>query len=206
MDDSALLLLLLNFVFIGALPRLFFRSDGSFNLKWWLTALPFFLCPLYIAAGLAIGWQPFFSGTPRTVLTLASVVLSVASIALIFMTLGTHRIPLALWHQDNDAPQHIVTYGAYRRIRHPFYSSFLLAFLAGLLVYPHWGTVLLAVYGLVSLNTTAAREERRLSASEFGAEYRRYINQTGRFLPRLGRIEDTAGPARPVEAAQVAEG
>ncbi len=206
MDASALLLLLLDFVFIGALPRLFFRSDGSFNLKWWLTALPFFLCPLYIAAGLAMGWQPFFSGTARTVLTLVSVVLSVASIALIFMTLGTHRVPLALWHQDNDAPRSIVTYGAYRRIRHPFYSSFLLAFLAALFVYPHWGTVLFAVYGLVSLNTTAAREERRLSASEFGAEYRRYLTRSGRFLPRLGRIEDTAEPTRPVETAQVVEG
>ena len=206
MDDSALLLLLLDFVFIGALPRLFFRSDGTFNLKWWLTALPFFLCPLYIAACVALGWQPFDSGAVRTVLTLVSVVLSVASIALIFMTLGTHRIPLALWHQDNDAPRHIVTYGAYRRIRHPFYSSFLLAFLAGLLVYPHWGTALFAVYGVVSLNTTAAREERRLSASEFGAEYRRYLTHTGRFLPRLGRIEDTAEPAQPVEATQVVEG
>ncbi|MEU1627599.1 isoprenylcysteine carboxylmethyltransferase family protein [Streptomyces sp. NPDC020096] len=206
MDDSALLLLLLNFIFIGALPRLFFRSDGTFNLKWWLTALPFFLCPLYIAAALAIGWQPFASGGLLTGLTLVAVLLSVGSIALIFMTLGTHRIPLALWHQDNDAPRHIVTYGAYRRIRHPFYSSFLLAFLAGLFAFPHWGTLALAVYGIVSLNTTAAREERRLSASEFGAEYRNYITQTGRFFPSLGRLPATAESVQPVETAQVAEG
>ncbi|MFI9724077.1 methyltransferase family protein [Streptomyces sp. NPDC052396] len=193
MDGSALLLLLLNFGFIGALPRLFFRSDGRFNLKWWLTALPFFLCPALVTAAAALDWQPLVPHSWRTGLTFAAVVLNVASIALIFMTLGTHRIPLALWHQENDAPRHIVTYGAYRRIRHPFYSAFLLAFVSGLLAWPHWSTLALAVYGVCALHGTAVREERRLAASEFGAEYRDYLAHTGRFFPRPGRIPET-GP------------
>jgi protein-S-isoprenylcysteine O-methyltransferase Ste14 len=200
-DHSAVLLLLLNFVFIGALPRLFFRSDGSFNIRWWLTALPFFLCPVYIAVALAIGWRPFASGALGTGLTLTGVALNTASTALIFMTLGTHRIPLALWHQDNDTPRHIVTYGAYRRIRHPFYSAFLLAFLAGFAAFPHWGTLLFAGYGFAVLNATAAREEQRLSGSEFGAEYRAYAGHTGRFLPRLGRIP-AMEPAQSAETAR----
>jgi hypothetical protein len=48
------------------------------------------------------------------------VVLSAASIALICLTLGTPRIPIALWHQNGDQPEHIVAYGAYRWIRQPF--------------------------------------------------------------------------------------
>jgi len=114
-----------------------------------------------------------------------SVPFSVASIALIFYTLGTHRIPISLWHQENDAPVHIVTYGAYSRIRHPFYASFILGLLGALIFCPHYGTLYTFLHGLVVLNITAAKEERRLSESEFGAEYQEYIQRTGRFLPRF---------------------
>ena len=38
---------------------------------------------------------------------------------------------------------------------------------------------------LIALTLTAAGEEKRLSASAFGAEYRRYLASTGRFVPRL---------------------
>jgi protein-S-isoprenylcysteine O-methyltransferase Ste14 len=41
------------------------------------------------------------------------------------------------------------------------------------------------VYGLLALNFTAAREERRLRASEFGQEYLAYMQRTGRFWPKL---------------------
>ncbi|WP_438297477.1 methyltransferase family protein [Streptomyces sp. HUAS TT7] len=203
MNGPALLLLLLNFTFIGALPRVFFRTDGRLNAKWWLTALPFFLCPVFIAVAVLLGWQPLADDAWLTGGTLVAVVLNVASIALIFMTLGTHRIPLALWHQADDAPRHLVTYGAYRRIRHPFYAAFLLAFLSGLFAFPHPVTLVLAVYGFAALNKTAAVEERRLSASEFGAEYVAYIGHTGRFFPYLGRLG--AAHAEPVLAPSAVE-
>jgi hypothetical protein len=35
------------------------------------------------------------------------------------------------------------------------------------------------------LNATAAREETRLSQSEFHDEYLSYLQRTGRFMPRL---------------------
>jgi protein-S-isoprenylcysteine O-methyltransferase Ste14 len=166
---------------------LFFRRDGRIGLMWWLTALPFFVCP-------AILLFAFFAHTPvmtwpgwRGPGELTAVLADAASLALIFFTLGTHRIPLALWHQDNDSPAHIVTYGAYGRIRHPFYASFILTFLGAFALFPHWSTLFLLGYALVLLNLTAAREEKRLSASSFGAEYRQYMARTGRFLPRVGR-------------------
>ncbi|MFI9103445.1 methyltransferase family protein [Streptomyces fildesensis] len=187
MNKPALFLLLLNFAVIGALPRVFFRSDGRFNLKWWLTALPFGLSPLFVAGSTAVGWEPITPDSWRTGLTLVAVALNAVSIALIFLTLGTHRIPVALWHQENDDPRHIVTHGAYGLIRHPFYAAFLLAFLSGAVLFPHAITLALFCYGFVALNTTAAQEEQRLSGSEFGVEYRRYLARTGRFLPRPGR-------------------
>src|SRR5262249_40432485 len=156
---------------------------------WWLTALPFLVCVGILIACFAGCLHPFIDlpqGLSRVGPQVA-VLLSVASFCLISFTLGTHRIPIALWHQTNDAPNNIVTWGAYQRIRHPFYTSFILAFLAAFLYCPHAGTLLTLVYGIVILNKTAAREERRLSASEFGDQYREYMRDTGRFIPRWGR-------------------
>jgi protein-S-isoprenylcysteine O-methyltransferase Ste14 len=193
MNKAVFLLYLINLVLIGLLPKVFFRKDGRFNLMWWVTALPFFLCALFLLLAMA-GYIPaFVLDGWREALEIISVPPGVASIALIFYTLGTHRIPIALWHQENDAPAHIVTYGAYRRIRHPFYASFILGLLGAFIFFPHPGTLYTFLHGLVVLNITAAKEEKRLSASEFGAEYKQYIQRTGRFLPRFstGQPADT---------------
>jgi protein-S-isoprenylcysteine O-methyltransferase Ste14 len=184
---ESLLLLCLNFLFIGALPRIFFRR-GGFPLMWWLTALPLVSAPVVAVL--------VYAGVLRSVvgnadiaarLRLAAVVLDAISIALIALTIGSNRVPLALWHQRDDAPRTIVTFGAYRHVRHPFYGSFLIALTAAVLVAPHVLTALALVYGFVILNLTAAREERRLAASDFGEEYRRYMARTGRFVPRWKR-------------------
>jgi protein-S-isoprenylcysteine O-methyltransferase Ste14 len=136
-------------------------------------------------AGVIEGWKPA-STELGIAMELASVVLCAGSIALIAFTLGTHRIPIALWHQENDAPRHIVTWGAYSRVRHPFYASFLVCLVGTVLALPHAGTIATLAYAIVALNLTAAREEKRLAASQFGEEYRQYMGRTGRFWPRLG--------------------
>ncbi len=194
MNEAILLLVLLNFAYIGLLPVIFFKHGGKLNMMWWLTAVPFLVCVAIVIASFAGYLQPWGAAWRRPygidfaeVLSLVSVVLCVGSICLISFTLGTHRIPIALWHQTNDAPKHIVTWGAYERIRHPFYASFLLAFLAAFLYCPQSGTLATFVYGIIILNRTAAREEQRLSTSEFGQEYKDYMTSTGRFIPRWGR-------------------
>jgi protein-S-isoprenylcysteine O-methyltransferase Ste14 len=183
MNDPVLLLILLNFAAIGALPRMFFR-DGRLGPMWWATALPFFVCPVFLLLARLSGFEPLTPPGWAPVLALAAVPVAVASVALICLTVGTHRTPLALWHQDDDAPGHLVTHGPYSRIRHPFYTAFILAFTAALVFFPHPVTLLALIYGAGMLNHTAAREEGRLRASEFGSEYRRYGTRTGRFLPR----------------------
>jgi protein-S-isoprenylcysteine O-methyltransferase Ste14 len=185
MIRPAMLLILLNLLYIGLLPRIFFRKDGRFNPLWWATAVPFVACTAWILAALWGATRPVIeAGTALAArFELISVPLSAASIALISFTLGTHRAPVSLWHQDNDVPAAIVTHGAYRRIRHPFYAAFLLALLAACIHSPHPVTLLAFVYGYAILNATAAREEQRLSSSPFGASYRQYMERTGRFLP-----------------------
>jgi protein-S-isoprenylcysteine O-methyltransferase Ste14 len=185
MSIASLTLALACFGFIGLLPRVFFRSDGRFNIRWWAVALPFFLTPVVLVAAYN-GWLgPQIGEDSERVREILAVVLYSGSIALIGLTLGTNRVPLALWHQENDAPKGIVTYGAYRYIRHPFYSSFLLAMIASVILLPHVATVAVLVYMFTALNVTAAREERRLAQSQFGEEYRSYLTRSGRFFPRF---------------------
>jgi protein-S-isoprenylcysteine O-methyltransferase Ste14 len=186
--NTLLVLLLCNFVAIGLLPILFFRNDGSYNARWLTTSAPFFVVPVLLILGAVdvLHLPSFVDSQPLELMQIVAVALSVASIGLLALTVGSHRVPLALWHQDNDAPVHLVTWGPYARIRHPFYTSFLLALTAALLTFPHILTAASLAYGLLVLTITARREEQRLASSEFGAEYRDYISVSGRFLPRLG--------------------
>lgn len=180
-------LVLCTFVAIGLLPVLFFRRDGQINLRWLVTAAPFFVVPAVLLLGQFGRLEPQHIGGQAVsmVVQAAAVILCCLSVALIAMTVGTHRVPLALWHQENDAPLRLVTRGPYARIRHPFYTSFLLAFTAAVLAFPHAVTAASLVYGVGALTITAIGEERRLVASRFGDEYRRYIAVTGRFFPRV---------------------
>ena len=184
---------------MGALPRIFFRKDGKLNLRWWLTASPFFASAVSAALSFA-GVVPVVETDADRVLSVGAVVLAMVSLALITFTLGTHRIPLALWHQDNDDPVEIVTWGAYKAIRHPFYTSFMVALLAALLLAPSILTALCLVTGAAGLRLAARREETRLAQSRFGEEYKAYMATTGRFFPRVRLLSrrprfSASGPA-----------
>ena len=183
MIRPVLLLCLLNFALIGALPRVFFRP-GTLNRSWWLTALPLFAMAIVLLVRLVMG-----AASGAVVMSWpAAVVLAAASIALIGVTIGVHRVPLALWHQTDDRAHDLVTHGPYARIRHPFYSAFLLALAAAVAAVPSPLTLIIALPGAWQLQRTAVREEERLSA-QFGTAYVTYMQRTGRFLPRLRKRE-----------------
>jgi protein-S-isoprenylcysteine O-methyltransferase Ste14 len=193
MSTSAFTLMLLNLAYIGLLPRLFFRRDGHLNLKWWATAAPFFVCTFVVTLHYIGVLQRPIGVDAAGVYEAVATSLSVASVALISLTLGTHRRRLSLWHQSNDRPDEIVTYGAYRFIRHPFYAAFILALFAAVSLCPSVWTAGTCLYGLIMLNYTAAREERMLLRSAFGAQYAAYVGRTARFLPGPGRLREFGG-------------
>lgn len=186
MSSQYLVLAALNLGFIGLLPRIFFDERGQKNAMWWATAAPFFAAGAVLVLCFTGVWQPWYLPGGAFFNESIAVPFACASIALIAFTIGTHRVPLALWHQDDDAPRSIVTFGAYKYVRHPFYSAFLLALTGTLIACPHPGTIACLVYAGLMLQYTARGEERKLSSSEFGEEYRSYLARTGRFLPRLG--------------------
>jgi protein-S-isoprenylcysteine O-methyltransferase Ste14 len=185
MNGPVLLLCLLSYVLLGSLPFVFFRR-GRFNAAWLVTAAPFVGDAALLVAALAGVVSPItLLGPFGAALAYLAVALVAPAIALIGCTIGVHRVPLSLWHQENDTPATLVTHGPYARIRHPFYAAFILMLLGSAAALPHAGTLLLLLLGSLQLHRTARREERRLLASAFGAEYAAYMSRTGRFLPRL---------------------
>lgn len=103
----------------------------------------------------------------------------------------------ALWHLGrNVTPTSVarqgaglVTSGPYRHVRHPLYSSMLLTIpgvglaSASLLIFGAG----VATFGVILIRTR--REERDLVRG-FGDRYVRYMERTGRILPRFGTGED----------------
>lgn len=177
---------------MGCLPVVFFRR-GRLTPGWWMTAAPFLLAAAtLVAAGVGALTPGIRPGLPwALVLQGTSVVLVVFAAALMGLAAGSHAAPVSLWHQEEDPPARITTGGAYARIRHPFYSAFLLLLLACVLAFPHVLTLATWIWAAVRLDRTAAREERRLLASSHGTPYRAYMRDTGRFVPAGRR---PAGP------------
>lgn len=96
---------------------------------------------------------------------------------------ANRRAPLTLAFTE-DAPSHLVTWGPYAFIRHPFYASYLAAWLAGALA-AHASPLLLSALVMGCLYTQAAvREEDKFARSPLAGRYAAYRRETGVFVPR----------------------
>lgn len=82
-------------------------------------------------------------------------------------------------------PAHVVRDGPYRYIRHPFYASYLLFWIAGVFASQGWW-LLLSIIVMGTLYAIAIRqEENELLQGPFSESYGEYITQTGCLLPKL---------------------
>ncbi|MEP7181332.1 MAG: isoprenylcysteine carboxylmethyltransferase family protein [Betaproteobacteria bacterium] len=89
------------------------------------------------------------------------------------------------WRMDTSAerPSEIITDGLFARIRHPIYAFSMLLVLCSAIIVPTLPMAVVAVVNIVLVNLKARNEERQLLASG-GEEYARYLQRTGRFVPR----------------------
>jgi protein-S-isoprenylcysteine O-methyltransferase Ste14 len=79
----------------------------------------------------------------------------------------------------------LATSGPYARVRHPQYIGFVLIMIGFLLQWPT--LVTLAMFPiLVFIYVHLALREEREALAAFGDGYRRYMDRTPRFVPRLG--------------------
>jgi len=80
-----------------------------------------------------------------------------------------------------------VTVGPYRYVRHPFYLSYSLFWLAGAVAVPYWPMIVGSLGMLTLYYRAAAQEEQTIARSGLSAEYEAYKRTTGMFLPRIFR-------------------
>ena len=85
-------------------------------------------------------------------------------------------------------PAHLMTTGPYRVVRHPFYCSYLLVWLAGLVATAKWWLAL-TVAIMVAIYLRAARfEERKFLDSALARHYRDYQARTGQLVPNPWKV------------------
>lgn len=107
-------------------------------------------------------------------------VMAATLLIITFRTLGTNITDTVVTRARHE----LVTHGPYRWVRHPFYVAFTMAMVADSLVTANW---FLAATGAAAVALIAIRtrtEEQKL-VDRFGDSYKRYMERTGRFVPKL---------------------
>jgi protein-S-isoprenylcysteine O-methyltransferase Ste14 len=81
--------------------------------------------------------------------------------------------------------QQLVTEGIYSRMRHPIYSAHLLWGAAQVLLIHNWLCGFIGFALIVAIMILRIPREEKLLLSQYGEEYRSYMQRTGALLPRL---------------------
>lgn len=163
--------------FVIGRPRLAkFREDRG---SYWLIALA-----IYLSAFLAITIRESNLGLLPTLFQWLGIVLvCLGTLLRVWAVLSLGRAFSVVVHINPD--QHLITTGPYRWVRHPAYTAVLLTLSGFGLGLGTWlGAILAIGLALIGLGYRVRIEERALLAA-FGAEYRTYMERTGRFFPRL---------------------
>ncbi len=98
-----------------------------------------------------------------------------------FNSIGTGITPTVATRKDHK----LVTKGPYRWIRHPLYTFGTAFFLSFALMADSWFIALMSILAIILLTIRLPNEEGHL-IEKFGDEYREYMKNTGRFLPKIG--------------------
>jgi protein-S-isoprenylcysteine O-methyltransferase Ste14 len=184
--------------------------DPKVQVFGWLMLAPFlvftvfafrtFLVPARAAAGpgLMLGALSMFSGitlavwegrhgTYQPVLWALGAVLAISAILLYELARRTVTGRGFYSVMSGAVPGTVCAEGPYRYIRHPVYTSYILAFLGLLVAFPGLPTAIAFAANIAFYLYAASDEERTLAHSEIGQAYASYRQGTGMFFPRVGR-------------------
>ncbi len=85
----------------------------------------------------------------------------------------------------DDRPDLLFTHGPYGFVRHPFYLAYMAFWVGTAVAADYWACWLtVAVIGIF-YRSAARYEEAKFSRSALSVDYRRYVERTGMFLPRI---------------------
>lgn len=110
-----------------------------------------------------------------------------ASAALYLWAVATTRRQRLSVAFSADQPQFLLTAGPYGFIRHPFYSAYLLYWIAGVIAAKELWLIPTVILMAACFAAAALREEAKFADSPLKADYTAYRRRAGMFLPRLFR-------------------
>jgi protein-S-isoprenylcysteine O-methyltransferase Ste14 len=90
-----------------------------------------------------------------------------------------------------EVPPVLCDAGPYRYVRHPFYLSYMLAFVSVAVAFPSFIVSGVCVLNIGLFAYMALDDEQVLSSSPLGADYNSYKTRVGMFLPRFGAKRHT---------------
>lgn len=150
------------------------------------TVVLFFLAASLVLYGLGPSWMGVLSIPLPDWLRWIGLGLGIAGLGLWTWTqtvLGREWSPQLHLRADHR----LVTGGPYAWVRHPMYTGMFGVGVALALLSANWLFVTFAVAMIVGFVLRAPREERMMLEA-FGEEYRIFMQQTGRFFPRLRTV------------------
>jgi protein-S-isoprenylcysteine O-methyltransferase Ste14 len=83
-------------------------------------------------------------------------------------------------------PNHVVSAGAFKYVRHPLYLASILTYL-GLTISTMSLFSLVLLVGIFIFHNYIANYEEKLLGGRFGEEYRSYKKKTGKWVPRMAK-------------------
>lgn len=126
-----------------------------------------------------------FQANATQVLAAAALLLYGVSFALFWTCVRINREKPFSLAFSTDQPKHLMTRGPYRYIRHPFYASYSLGWIAGIAATGQlWLLMSLLVMGAIYYRAATAEEEK-FASSNLAEAYTDYRRRTGMFIPRL---------------------
>lgn len=116
---------------------------------------------------------------------LISIGLMAGSFYLFHSTCSVHKNKKLTAIFSDNLPEHLVTQGPYKKIRHPFYTAYLLNYAgAAIAIFQLWALIVfISLYLLYRY--AAFLEENKFDTSRLQQDYREYQKSTGLFIPKI---------------------
>ena len=128
-------------------------------------------------------WHAFLGNLDHYILPSALILIAFA--LFVWAIRHSSKKKLSLAFDEEPKVDGIITTGPWRYIRHPFYLSYILFWLACAIGTTHFTSIVVLATLLFIYGYSARREETILKQSPYGDEYLQYRENVGFFLPKL---------------------
>jgi protein-S-isoprenylcysteine O-methyltransferase Ste14 len=161
-----------------------------------LAAARTFVLPGFVDSAVQLSQLSFMSGAVAALMNATAVAVHVGN-AMAACAMMAGAVALYEWARStirgrkfhiifsDRVPEAMCTDGPYRYIRHPLYCSYILAFLAVLVLRPTLFALIVSLLNMTFFVYGSIRDERAIRTSPLASDYAAYERRVGRFFPRV---------------------